>query len=172
VLRDSDGRLLSPADQFWLVTMFLAQTIQQRVVPARVSMASLLGPSEQPPASAALDLAWPAFRDALLDAADDARVRGQVPSRVFAGARAIAPADFLRAAAGVVASMAAAQGGAPAFPPNVSIPAGTTVATERYVANDTPELYGGWIIHPEGFRAPGLVKLAKLQAWTIKPAVR
>lgn len=172
VIRDSEGRLLSPADQFWLVTAFLAQAIQQKAAPDRVSMMSLLGPSEQPPAAAALDLPWPAFRDALLDAADDARVRGQVPSRVFAGTKPIAPADFLRAAAGVVGSMAGDAGGPPAFPERVSIPAGTTVATERYVADDTPELYGGWIIHPEGFRAPGLVKLAKLQAWTIKPAVR
>jgi hypothetical protein len=172
VIRDPDGRLLSPADQFWLVTTFLADAIQRNAVPARVSMTTLLGPSEQPPSSATLDLPWPAFRDALLDAVDDARVRGQVPSRVFAGARAIAPADFLRAAAGIVASIAGGAAAAPAFPAHVSIPGGTTVATERYVANDTPELYGGWVIHPEGFRAPGLVRLAKLQAWTIKPAVR
>jgi hypothetical protein len=172
VIRDREGRLLSPADQFWLITTFLAQAIQQHATPARVSMTTLLGPSEQPPAGATLDLPWPAFRDALLDAADDAQVRKQVPSRVFAGVKAIAPADFLRAAAGVAASLAGAAGDSPAFPAQVGIPAGTTIATERYVAEDTPELYGGWVIHPEGFRAPGLVKLAKLQAWTIKPAVR
>jgi hypothetical protein len=171
VLRDRDGRVLSPADQFWLITSFLAEAIQQGAAPARVSMTPLLGPSEPPPTSAAIDLPWPAFRDALLDAADGAQVRGQVPSRVFAGARALAPADFLRAAAGVVASIAGSAG-APVFPAQVSVPAGTGMATERYVANDTPELYGGWIIHPEGFRAPGLLKLAKLQAWTIKPALR
>ena len=49
---------------------------------------------------------------------------------------------------------------------------GTSVATERYVADDTPDLFGGWIIHPEGFRAPRIVEMAKLQAWTLKPAER
>jgi hypothetical protein len=54
----------------------------------------------------------------------------------------------------------------------VPVPSGTTVATERHVADDTPELFGGWIIHPEGFRAPRIVAQAKLQAWTLKPAER
>jgi len=39
------------------------------------------------------------------------------------------------------------------------------------VAEDTPGLFGGWIVHEEGFRAPKIVALAKLQAWTLKPAI-
>jgi uncharacterized membrane protein YoaT (DUF817 family) len=46
------------------------------------------------------------------------------------------------------------------------------VGTERFVAEDAPDLFGGWIIHPEDFRAPRIVELAKLQAWTLKPAER
>ena len=42
----------------------------------------------------------------------------------------------------------------------------------RHVAADTPGLFGGWIIHKEGFRAPKIVELARLQAWTLKPAIR
>jgi hypothetical protein len=40
------------------------------------------------------------------------------------------------------------------------------------VAPDTPGLFGGWIIHKEGFRAPRIVEQARLQAWTLKPAMR
>jgi hypothetical protein len=87
---------------------------------------------------------------------------------VFAGTKKIAPADFLRAAAAVVETVAGP--GPAAFPARVSIPTGTAIATERYVADDRPELFGGWIIHPEGFRAPRIVEQAKLQAWTLKPA--
>jgi hypothetical protein len=47
-----------------------------------------------------------------------------------------------------------------------------TVGSTRYVAEDTPDLFGGWIIHKEGFRAPKLMELARLQAWTLKPAIR
>jgi len=83
----------------------------------------------------------------------------------------VAPADFLRAAAAVALALIDAGPGAPP-PAAVAIPSGTGVATERFVAEDSPELFGGWIIHPEGFRAPRIVEMAKLQAWTLKPAER
>jgi hypothetical protein len=38
------------------------------------------------------------------------------------------------------------------------------------VADDSPKLWG-WVIFPEGFHAPRLMELAKLQAWTLKPAL-
>jgi hypothetical protein len=173
VLRDRHGRFVSPADQFSLITAFLAAALADGRPPARVEVADLLGPSERPPATEVDELPWRAFRDALRDVADETRVRGQVPSRVFAGVKRIAPADFLRAAGTVALAVAAtAPGAAPALPEAVVIPHGTTVATERRVADDTPELFGGWIIHPEGFRAPRIVEMAKLQAWTLKPAER
>jgi hypothetical protein len=84
----------------------------------------------------------------------------------------VAPADFVRAAASVVSATLASEAAAPVFPARVAIPAGTRVATERFVAEDSPELFGGWVIHPAGFRAPRLVEHARLQAWTLKPAER
>jgi hypothetical protein len=42
--------------------------------------------------------------------------------------------------------------------------------SERHVAKDTPGLFGDWVIHKAGFRAPKLVELTRLQAWTLKPA--
>ena len=43
------------------------------------------------------------------------------------------------------------------------------LAAGRYVADDSPDLWG-WVIFPPGFRAPKLVGLARLRAWTLKPA--
>jgi hypothetical protein len=40
---------------------------------------------------------------------------------------------------------------------------------ERYVAIDAGKAFS-WAIHPEGFSAPNLLELARLQAWTLKPA--
>jgi hypothetical protein len=40
---------------------------------------------------------------------------------------------------------------------------------KQYVADDSPGLWG-WVIFPKGFDAPGMMKIAKQQAWTIKPA--
>ena len=173
VVRDGRGRFVSPAEQFSLIVRFLASSTVEGRTPARVAIHSLLGPAERPPTTEVDELPWPAFRDALADAAGEIEARGQVPARVFAGVRKIAPADFLRAAASVTLTAASAGAGRPpAFPEKVAIPKGTAVATERFVAEDTPELFGGWIIHPEGFRAPRIIEMARLQAWTLKPADR
>jgi hypothetical protein len=173
VIRDTPGRALSPADQFGIMIGFLADTIERGTQPSHVDVPQVLGPPEMPPRSDTADLPWRAFRDAVLGAAAEMRTRTHVPARVFAGAVPIAPADFLRAAAGVVAGMPGSAGAAgPTFPDRVTIPSGTRLATERFVAADSPELFGGWVIHPAGFRAPRLMELARLQAWTLKPAER
>jgi hypothetical protein len=173
VLRDDGGRAASPADQFGLITAFLAHAVEHKTLASHVGVPPLLGPTEPPPASGTADLQWPAFRDAVVEASQEMQARGHVPSRVFVGPTPIAPADFLRAAATVVARMPASKTtGQPVFPERVLIPSGTRVATERFVAEDTPELFGGWVIHPEGFRAPRIMELARLQAWTLKPAER
>ena len=149
---------------------FVAHAITEARVPERVVVEATFGPSEPPPVTAIRELAWPAYRDAVVDAAAGLRSRQQVPSRLFAGPAAMAPADFLRATAPVALAIARGPGHAPAFPERVTVPAGTPVGTARLVADDTATLFGGWIIHPENFHAPHIVRLAKLQAWTLKPA--
>ena len=42
----------------------------------------------------------------------------------------------------------------------------------KRVAEDTPKLFGDWVIHKEGFRAPKILDIARLQTWTLKPAIR
>jgi hypothetical protein len=54
----------------------------------------------------------------------------------------------------------------------VALASGATVSSARYVAKDTPNLFGGWVIHKAGFRAPKILEVARLQAWTLKPALR
>jgi hypothetical protein len=40
---------------------------------------------------------------------------------------------------------------------------------EKYVATDAVKSFD-WPIHPAGFRAPELLEMGRLQAWTLKPA--
>jgi len=56
--------------------------------------------------------------------------------------------------------------GAFAAPENVT----AKLAAAKYVADDGPNLWG-WVIFPEGFHAPRIMELARLQAWTLKPAM-
>jgi len=44
------------------------------------------------------------------------------------------------------------------------------LAAADYVSADDPRLWG-WVIFPQGFRAPAMMELAKRQAWTLKPAI-
>jgi hypothetical protein len=168
--RVDGGRSLSPADQFVALVQFLCAVPERRSVPDRVDVPSVFGPGSPPPATEAGELAWPALRDALLDVRGQLRELRQVPACVFAGSRKIAPADFLVACARAASAMLASRGDSP-FPASIVVPSGTTIATERHVAADTPGLYGGWVIHPEGFRAPRIVEQTRLQAWTLKPAM-
>ena len=48
---------------------------------------------------------------------------------------------------------------------------GGNFTTHKYPATDSPKLWN-WPIHPENFQAPKIMELARLQAWTLKPAVR
>ena len=55
------------------------------------------------------------------------------------------------------------------LPDTVKIRKGKFTA-DKYVADDDPKIFN-WVIHPEGFHAPKIMELAKLQAWTLKPAI-
>jgi len=52
------------------------------------------------------------------------------------------------------------------------MPKNVELASAQHIVHDTPELFGGWIIHKEGFRAPKILEVARLQTWTLKPAIR
>jgi hypothetical protein len=162
-------KAFSVADQFELFTVAVAQLIEFRKVKFPVAANGLLGPDSLSPTNATERVPWPAFRDAVLDARDFIRTHQRVPARVFIGADAVAPADFLVALASVYAARQK-DGGLSAE--GISLRRNTVVTPERHVAKDTPNLFGGWVIHKEGFRAPKILEVARLQAWTLKPAVR
>jgi hypothetical protein len=75
------------------------------------------------------------------------------------------PADYLATVAGAIADAA----GSGRIPSTV-IRRDGHFSADRYVADDSPGLWG-WPIFPEGFHAPRVMELARLQAWTLKPAV-
>lgn len=163
------GRIYSPADQFALLAAGLGRALDKQSKEPLIAP-SLLGPDGEPPAEAAglEPVSWPAFRAAILDVRDYLRVNHRIPARVFIGNQPVSPADFLVGMG--AAYLHYAEGNA--FPDSVRLGRNIELRTTRYVARDTPGLFGGWIIHKEGFRAPHIMDVARLQAWTLKPAVR
>jgi hypothetical protein len=166
-----ENRAYSPADQFELLALAVGELAADLTNRFPLYAKGLLGPDNPPPVgSYPRQVDWRAFRDTTLDVLNFIQTQHRVPARVFIGADAVAPADFLLGLAQVYDFHR--QHGLPPVRQGANLPAQVELLTARHVAQDTPDLFGGWIIHKEGFRAPKVMEIARLQAWTLKPAIR
>jgi hypothetical protein len=104
---------------------------------------------------------WDAVRQGAKELLDAVHQTGQLPSVVWIAGQPLRPEDFAVTLASVVA--------AGHYPAQVPLRQGELEA-KKFVADDSPRLWG-WVIFPPGFTAPHMMEIAKLQAWTIKPAV-
>lgn len=98
-----------------------------------------------------------AFERAKTDASGFIRANRRLPAEVWVGSGKLALADFAATLAGDDGTSGA-----------VAVRKGNP-EMEKYVATDASGTFN-WPIHPEGFSAPELLELARLQAWTLKPA--
>jgi peptidoglycan/xylan/chitin deacetylase (PgdA/CDA1 family) len=164
-----DRYALSGADMFALLTDATAALIGTKTFPAATRLTILDGPTRPfNPSTGQLhssSFSWNAFASAVRDTAAYGRVHGRMPDEVWIGAENISPADYL-ATLGAAVEHFLTTGSLPA---SVGLRSARFTA-DRYVAEDSPKLWG-WIIFPEGFHAPRLMELARLQAWTLKPAL-
>lgn len=163
------GYALSAADIFSLLTTAGSSVIDGKTIPAGMRVARLDGPTRTfTPSTGTLhssSFRWSAFAAAIRDTAAYCRSHQRIPDDVWIGAESVSPADFLVMLAGALEQVITS--GQP--PAQVERKSGRFTA-DRYVAEDSPKLWG-WVIFPEGFHAPQLMELARLQAWTLKPAM-
>lgn len=99
----------------------------------------------------------PAFARAKADVVSFVRAHQRLPAEVWIGCERLSLADF-----------AATLAGDPGSASSVAVRKGN-LEMEKYVATDPTGTFN-WLIHPPGFSASGLLELARLQAWTLKPA--
>jgi acylphosphatase len=165
-----EGKAVSPADQLELLSMAMGDLIDGKTVKYPLAARGVLGPDSAPGSAGegGQMIAWPAFRDAAMDVRDYLRAHGRVPARVFIGADCVTPADFLGALA-FAYQFEWEHGKLPLD--GVRLGKGLAVLTERHVAKDPAGLFD-WDIHKPGFRPAKILEVARLQAWTLKPAVR
>jgi hypothetical protein len=99
----------------------------------------------------------PAFDRAKADTISFIRAHRRLPSHVWIGAERLALPDFAATLAGddQQSDSVAVRRGNPEM--------------EQYVSRE-PAAAFRWLIHPDGFQAPELLEMARLQAWTLKPA--
>jgi hypothetical protein len=89
----------------------------------------------------------------------------QVPGAVWFGSVPVPPESYLVALAGVSDRLLNGQ----TVPDSITI-APAQLAAAEHVAQDSVKLWD-WPIFPEGFHSAHLMELARLQAWTLKPAI-
>jgi len=165
------GKSFSLADQFELLALAVGEQLDGRKPKFPLVSRGLLGPDNSPPITTKDQrITWPAFRAAARDVRQFVQTQQRVPARIFIGADAVSPADFLTALAFVYDSQARKE--TVPIADEIPLAANIAVLPARHVAEDTPNLFGGWVIHKEGFRAPKILEVARLQAWTLKPARR
>lgn len=164
-----DTYALSAADMFGLLTDAAASFIEHEQWPQETTPIALDGPVRPylPPTGGTTSsrFAWNAFARAVRDTADFCRTTHRVPDEIWIGSESLSPADYLATLAQAL-DAAMASGSAPAQVVRVQ----GRYTADRYVAEDSPRLWG-WVIFPEGFHAPHIMELARLQAWTLKPAI-
>lgn len=155
-----DGAAYSLADQIEMLT--LAQ-LPNPAFPIRAS--GILGPdAEFTGARLTSSVPRTAWVETVRDVADFMAREHRVPARVYIGPDAISPADFLYTLARLTSVKERASS-------TIEIARAGEITPMRQAAADTPNLFGGWVIHKEGFRAPKVMQIARLQAWTLKPAL-
>jgi dipeptidyl aminopeptidase/acylaminoacyl peptidase len=97
--------------------------------------------------------------------ADSLRKQQRIPSAVWLGSQQVPPESYLNTLAEVVLLLLEGK-----EPPRQVHVKPARLAAGEYASADDAKLWV-WVIFPPGFRAPAMMQLARLQAWTIKPAV-
>jgi hypothetical protein len=164
-----DEYAVSAADVFSLLTSAMATLAERNALPSELKIARLYGPARAyvPPAggTSSSSYSWSAFLRTVRDVDAFCRSAGRIPDDVWIGSESLSPADYLATLASAAESIIVS--GQP--PTEITRKSGRFTA-DRYVAEDSPALWN-WVIFPEGFHAPHIMELARLQAWTLKPAV-
>ena len=148
------------------MTLVTEWMLSQPGADAKVTLPfTVYGPSlPSPPLSEPIEVPWSQFERSVHDLHSFIQRHHQIPNAVWLGSKPVAPEVFLVAMAKIASK--SANGGV--APENVTV-APARLATEKYVALDSPEIWS-WPIFPTGFHSEHLMELARLQAWTLKPA--
>jgi hypothetical protein len=160
-----DAYTLAASEAFEVLNRFVAGVVRKKASEPIVLDGTPYGPASPTSSlSEKVEVPWDQFARTALDVADQLEKSDQIPNAVWFGSKAVPPESYLLALAEVTTALTIR--GEP--PDSVNV-APARLAAAQYVADDSPSLWD-WVIFPQGFHAPHLMSLAKLQAWTIKPA--
>jgi hypothetical protein len=156
----------SAAEAFSVLVRWLLMHLGLTAEGVASASRSVLGPTQEsrPIQPIQQAIRWSDFQSAVQCTAHFLDEHAEIPPAIRVGDHISSPEDFLANLGRVVLCLTKD------LPPpsSLSWQAGNFTAAQ-YAAEDSPELWA-WPIFPRGFRAPNLMRLARLQTWTIKPA--
>jgi hypothetical protein len=156
---------LSASEVFYLLNKFVANIVSRKGTEPLILDGTPWGPASEPVAlTTKLDVPWGQVARTVLNVQDELDKTGQIPNAIWLGSRAVPPESYLVGLAQATGTLTQK-----AEPPESVTFGPAHLAAAEYVAEDSPALWD-WVIFPRGFHAPKLMSLAKLQAWTLKPA--
>jgi len=158
---------LSAAEIFWLAISCLRLFVMNSRMPEEVRARRVLGPSEEFSYSGGGEsIHWKDFAESCIQVTSYIENNGKMPSRIGVGELTLSPAAYLRTAISAI-SYISHEGRAPS---SLAVKNGKLESAE-YISEEGAIDAWKWVIFPEGFAAPRLINIARLQAWTLKPAI-
>ncbi|NPV08530.1 MAG: hypothetical protein HPY83_11300 [Anaerolineae bacterium] len=157
---------LSAAEAFRLLARALLAYCESGALPQQVLCLPVYNPTRPPEAEGQGSVPWDDFCRANREAVGWTDRKQEVPPEVQVGPVTVGPGAFLAALARAMARLLAGQG-----PPEEVLLEPVPLRFEWYV--DEAAARSSWssaMMRP-GFSAPGLLELARLGAWSLKPAV-
>ena len=165
--RSTETYDLSASEILWLLNTYVVRVIEKGPSNFIELQGTPLGPSSDAVdarLNSEVKVPWYQFQWAVQNVEDSLQKNEQVPTVVWIGGNPYTPASYLVALAQVARGLLEGNG-----PPGDVNMAPAHLDAAKYVAKDSPELWN-WPIFRPGFDGKHLLDLARLQAWTLKPA--
>lgn len=159
---------LSASEVLWLLNTYVSRVIEKAPSQFMELQGTPLGPSSDSTSAAIsrkVKVPWYQFEWAVQEVDSALRENSQVPTVVWVGRNPYPPASYLVALANVADVLL--EGNQPSQ--EVTL-APADLDASKYVAKNTPQVWS-WPIFRPGFNGQHLLDLARLQAWTLKPAL-
>lgn len=154
---DLGKRIVSAEEGLWALSRYIAEGR-----PAAVDIQFAYGPATAPQRfETSGSFRFDAIQQAAQEWIETTKETGQMPSIAWVDGKPLRPEDFAATLASIAVSDSDSK--------TVTMLQGELEA-KKYAKADSPDLWG-WVVFPDGFNAPHMMELAKLQTWTMKPAV-
>jgi len=165
--QEIDGMSVSAAELFGMFAAFLAHAVEEGTTPG-AGCRYLDGPAlPSGEVEEGFRVDSEAFRRSVLEVEAFVRSTGRLPESVEVGGRHVSPGVYYAAMARAVVHVVERR----RLPERIGLVPVRNVV-EGYVDEDAARSGWGSVMMRPGFAAPKLVEQARLQAWTLKPAVK